>query len=164
MTQNKLLTKEIIYHIFTSFGMCNTSSLSNTVLFKEFLKTKIVKIKYDNDEEINHAVYSSQISINKESKFKVLIIDLTLDDIQEYCCVFQLDNLTIHGMRLRYDNEDTGIFKMYNETNSTWVDAPISNQAMILGGVEKIVSYGLLWESISDCEQLYNIGINLVSV
>lgn len=164
MTQNKLLTKEVIRHIFTSFGMTTVNTPNNTLLSKELLTPKTVKIKYDDNEEFTHSVFAGQLVLSKDSKFRAVIVNLSMDDIQEYCCVFRLDKLPLHGLRLRYDDEDIGAFKIYDEGNKSWMDASIGIQAMILGGIEKIISYGLLWETTSEFNDLYKIAVNLAAL
>jgi hypothetical protein len=162
MTQNKLLTREIVRHILTSFGVSSTSVTDNSLIGHDLLTSKKVRIKYDDEAEIDHLVFAGQLSIGKDAKFKAIAIDLTTEsESPEFCCVFRLENLPLHGLKLCYDDEDTGLFKIHDDTGKAWADAPIVVQAMILGGVEQVVSYGLLWEPLTDFADLYKAAVIL---
>lgn len=156
MTQNRLLTREIVRHVLTSFGVSVTSVTDNSLISHELLTDKKLRIKYEDETEIDHLVFAGQLSIGKDAKFKAVAIDLTIEsESPEFCCVFRLEKLPLHGMKLCYDGEDTGLFKIHDETGKAWSDAPIIVQAMILGGVEQVISYGLLWEPLTDFADLY---------
>jgi hypothetical protein len=165
---NKFLTKEIVRHIFTSFGIIERLIYDGNVLSDDSLLTnKTVKIEYKDDNNTimhEHKIYAGQINIDKDSQFKAVFIDISQpnDSVSEYCCAFGLNKLPIYGIRLAYDDEDFGLFKIYDEKLKNWMDAPITTQAMSVVGVENIVSYGLLWEPCKDFEALYKASISLI--
>lgn len=175
MSQNKLLTKEIVRHILISFGVTVSSNIpTNSLLSKECLTDKTVKIKYDEDEEYVHIVHAGQLLLSNNSKLRAAVVNLTIDSEEpEYCLCFRLDKLALHGLHshssthyLQSHNDDIDVvlFKLYNELNKTWTDASIEVQAMVLGGIEKIVSYGLIWEPCNDFDDLYKSVLSLISI
>lgn len=161
--KNKFLTKEIIRHIFSCFGLGSQITQPVGLIAEELILKKTINICYDNDEIKKHHIYAGEISF-QESKFRALVIDLTLDvEYPEYCLLFRLDSFPLHGLRMSYDEDDWGVFRIFND-KQIWVDAPIAVQSMALNGIERINSYGFLWQPCLQFEDLYQAAIILAEM
>lgn len=161
---NNLLTKEIIRHVFASFGIIPPLGKIGLTA-EELLSKKVLKVKYTGDDqkdtEVHHPIYAGQIS-SLNSKLRAIVIDLTIDqETPEYCLVCRFDAFPLRGLRLSYDEGDFGNFKILNEKNM-WIDAPISIQAQTLMGAEQIVSIGFIWEPCDQLEDLHKAAALLV--
>lgn len=162
--KNNILTKEIINHIFISVGLSPTSFGKIGLSSKDLMTDRVIDMSYD-DLEISHPVYAGEIII-QESKIRALAVDLTLEDCSEFCFIFRMDSYPLHGLRLAYDDEnaedrDTGTFRIFNDKNESWIEANVYTQGMALSGIEKITSYGLLWEPCKNIDDLYRAALIL---
>lgn len=164
--KNNILTKEIINHIFINVGLSPTSFGKIGLSSKSLLTDRVVNMSYD-DLEVAHPVYAGEIII-QDSKIRGLAVDLTLEDCAEFCFIFRMDAYPLHGLRLAYDggneddeDRDNGTFRIFNDKNESWIEANIFTQGMALSGIEKITSYGLLWEPCVNIDDLYRAALIL---
>lgn len=158
--QNKLLTREIIRHIFACFGVIVPLGQAGLTV-GELLTKKSVRMAYDNGEEISHKVYAGQI-VFQESKFRALMVDLTADaECPEFCLLFRFDSLPLHGLRLSYDDEDFGVFRILGDKD-VWKEASMTVQSSALNGIERLVSFGFPWTPCDQIDDLFKAALVLV--
>lgn len=164
--QNKFLIKEIIAHILARFG-CGETIFGKGLTASELLTKKVIKIKYEeNEQEIEHSVYCGQDTVG-DIKIQGILANLSLDgEKPEYACVFYPKNAAKYGLRLSFNDDDYGIFKIYDEKASGWLPVPLGQQALILSGLEEAISYGLSWNANNDegaaVETLYPALVKLI--
>lgn len=162
--KNKILTKEIINHILISVGLSPGSFGKIGLSVEKLLTNQTLQMSYD-DVEVIHSVYAGEISI-QESKIRGLAVNLSLEDCAEFCFIFRMDSFPLYGLRLAYtdlDSEeaDYGVFRIFNDKNESWVDANIMTQSMVLFGIERITSHGLLWSPCDKIDDLYKAALIL---
>ena len=86
------------------------------------------------------------------------------DDAYEFLLVYRFDGNPIFSVTASYGYEDDDSFiREYNAENKSWKVVGIQQQANMLIGFEKIVSFGLLWNPTENLDDLYNAAITLVS-
>lgn len=167
--KNPILTQEIVRHIMSSVGIIPDKF--GKIALGECETDKTIKISYENSDEdgrndhydshqkqyANCPVYAGSVILDSV-KLRGLIVNLTADII-EFCFVFRLGEYPIHGMILNEHDECS--FKILNEKTG-WADASIGVQGMVLGGMEKVVEYGLLWETTKEFDDLYSAATSLI--
>lgn len=149
---------EIIKRIMYDFGINLLDNNHSKLISQELLSKLVLSLEDDledgNKFERDHPIYSGEFTLNKD-KFQALAIDLSVNDYIEFCVVFRMENLPIHGLRMSSLSDDGGKFKIQQANN--WIDATIKVQSLVLNGVEHLVSLGLNWDKLpkSSEEELY---------
>lgn len=156
--KNKLLTREIVQHIFASLGLSEKGFGKIGLTLPEFELGKIVAIEYEDGSTIKHKTYSAQLSIDS-TNIRFLAIDLSVDGIFEAALVARMNDLPIHAMRLSYSTEEAAQFYVIVEGKSS--EADLSVQCNLLLGIEKLVSIGFPWEKLDEFEELYRAGLSI---
>ena len=162
--QNKFLTKEIISHIFNLFG-AGSSIFGKGLTDPALRSNRIIKIKYENEEEISHPVYYGLGKVG-ETTIQGILADLSLEgEPREFACVFFPKDAAIFGIKLSYAENDFGAFKFYDQKKKNWLNANIAQQTAVLSGIETCISYGLLFDkSKIDDTELYEALISLIDL
>lgn len=156
---NKFLTKEIVQHILVCFGAGVFTFGKTGLTYPDLLSNKTIKIKYENELEIDHPIYAGQDKIG-DLLFQGLLVKLSLEeDPSEYHCVFCLQNQVIYGLSFNGE-EESGNFKVWDKAG--WVNAPIATQGAVLSGVETAISGGLTWKPLDNLDALYAPLVKLI--
>lgn len=156
--KNKLLTREIVQHIFASLGLSEGGFGKMGLTMPEFESEKIVAIEYEDGSTIKHKTYSAQLTIDS-TNIKFLAVDLSVDGVFEAALVVRMNDLPIHAMRLSYDTEEAAQFCVIVGGKSS--EADLSIQCNLLLGIEKLVSIGFPWEKLDEFEELYRVALSI---
>jgi len=170
MQKNKYLTKEIIRHLLACFGAAPHPNFGKAGLSALKISKELIIEHVDEEsrpEQISHPIFFGEGKVDN-STFQAALIDLSVPFVKgdvEYCVVFRVDNLPIHGLRLFYTYDDEfGDFKIYDEKSSVWIDAPLHTQGLVLNGIERAVSAGITWSEVAELPELYNALIKLIEI
>lgn len=159
-----LLTTEIVKRIVADIGAVPGFVGRRGLTDTNFRLVKTIKIKYD-DCDREHDVYSGKLTLKGESCIKGLLVDLTVDDSNEYLFMFRMDDLPIYAAQISYDPEqEEGSFKKLNikDNNETWEPLGMFNKARMLADFERIVSWGLMWEDCKETQDLFDAAVKLI--
>lgn len=161
MNDSSILTKEIIKRIMANCGIGHQKNFG--LLKKEFLLKNSLPLEYDDVTYYEHRVFAGETVLQK-FKLRAMVVDLSMSasSIPEFCLAFRLEELPIHGLRLVFDDEDMGIFKIKQANN--WIDATVSIQAMALNGMEHVISLGLAWAPTAKTDDLYQAVSSLCTL
>lgn len=128
-----------------------------------------IQIKYDTGIE-DHDVYVGQIVLDVEKNLflKGLLVDLSIDDVNEFLFVFRLGNLPIHAAKSFYHNFDNSDFgenylRIWDEEKNRWNEASLALKAKFLAEFETIVNYGFLWEDLNSYQELIKSAKQLLN-
>ncbi|MDP2683498.1 MAG: hypothetical protein Q8P20_00420 [bacterium] len=155
------LSKEIIKRIFADVGVVPGPMFGKVGLVEPRFKiAKTITVRYD-DMDRAHDVYAGKMSLG-ESTLRGVLVNLTVDYYPEFLCVFRMDELPIHAIKVVYDSSNDSFFKIFNNETKIWREANVYMKARMLADFEQIVSAGLLWQDCDNTEDLYTAIISLI--
>jgi len=158
------LTKGIVKRIFANIGVVSGRHFGKAGITEaELLNNRKLTVRYE-DKDINHDIYSGAMAIG-ESEIRAVLIDLNIDDLQEYLFVFRMDVMPIHSLRviLNPGYDEMVFVRLYDPENDRWADANMYMKAMMLASFEQITSWGILWDKCDNIKDLYDAAIGLVN-
>ncbi len=165
-----ILTREIIKRVIADVGAAPGMFGLRGLTDKGLRLVKTITVKYD-DRDREHDLYAGKIAIKEGSYIKGLLVNLTVEDIDEYLFLFRMDELPIHAAQVSYDEsyEEGTFIKRLNEkiakdgeTQEIWEPIGMFQKARLLGDFERIVSWGLLWEDCKEVSDLHAAAVKLI--
>jgi hypothetical protein len=161
MTNQDLLTKELVKHILAIFGLAEPFNINVLGITQEkFIKSN-VKIDYETGSK-QFPIYSATFT-DKNSTIRVMGIYLSeIGDDYEFCAVFKCDDLETYGLKLSSDDE-LGIF-VVSRKNGNWTKASMSNKLMACAGLELLNNSGLVWKPEPIGEYLHRSLLDVVEM
>ena len=157
---NNTLKREIILHIFKTFGVFSkTEGFLESLVDAKFLLDKKFVFETEDKKKYQNDIWAC---VAKQGKvvIKIIIADIS-EDIKEYGLILQIDDLAPYALRLSEDLDDFGTMFVYYSDH--WVDCDTSIQAKTLTGVESLKQLFLSWNKDTNYKQLYEHLINFLN-
>jgi hypothetical protein len=155
---NLTLQREIVLHTFRLFGIfLDQSSVGrvrpiSNLLSDQFLLPKKIAFEVDDKTKYRNNIWSAVTAIENFT-IKIMVADITEEDIAEYAVIIQMNDLSPYGLRLSEDKEDSGTLRVSMKDH--WVDGGVLIQAKFLVGVESLTEILTEWKKIDDYKELY---------
>ncbi len=159
---NKDLMREIARQILADVGAAPGTSFGKVGLpEKVCASNKEIILEYDEGSR-QHDTFAGEIKLG-DSIIRAFLVDLT-DDAYEFLLVYRFDGNPIHSVSSSYGyDDDNSYIREYDIEKKSWKAIGIKEQANMLIGFEKIVSYGLVWNPCDSVDDLYDAALTLVS-
>lgn len=137
-----LLSREIIRRIFTDLNIF----LSVQTDSSKFRTDKTISGKFDDNDTFCYYICAGRLKLGDSTYLNCTYADLSDKRTRcpEFAAVFQLETGPIFGIKLVLDNEDNGIFSVWDQFQ--WKPLGMHMKAKLLASMELIVSYGYIWE------------------
>lgn len=162
---NLVLRKEIILHIFRTFGVFADPAISQLSMVEKlninkFLIDKKIAFETEDKKQIKNDLWAAKTKI-EESEIKIIIADIT-EDIPEFALILQMDNFMPCAMRLSLEEGDFGSMYINIEDNK-WIDASTVIQAKMLVGAESLLGLYIQWEKLDKYMDIYKTLIGFLN-
>lgn len=156
------LSREIIQRVFEDIGVLPVNNFGKTGLTLPDLKLdKPFIVELENKEQVQYNMWCGQ-GVLPGIKIKALLVDLQDDNITEYALALRVDNKPIYALRYCEAYGDFGNFLIKEHEN--WTSPTILVKCLALIGMETIVDQGMLWQPLSDYDDLYEAASHLLEV
>jgi len=164
---NKVLTENIVQHIFANLGLLAASFIDSThtqsLIAKDF-KLQDKKLTFFQDtKEVYKPIYGCQVTVG-EKTFKIMVGDCSQDhETPEYCVVVQLTGLPAYGMYMVCDpHSESEALIAVSVNNKDWMPCSIFLQATLLAAMEQLRDIGMGWNKCTNYQQHYEILISMI--
>jgi hypothetical protein len=166
---NKILSKEIVKHIFANFGIIPSNFINQdnliSLINKEYVLNDTISFEDEYGALLKRKIWGCQLSSNAQ-QLKVLVTDLSQDSyIKEYCMLIQLKDSPAYGLYYSYNiNEvlEDDSFMAFSMDNQKWIECETYLQATFLAGMQQIKDIGFAWNKCSDYKDQYKSMINFI--
>ena len=160
---NNPLKKEIILHIFKTFGIFSTIGMQKgfiePITNDKFLIDKKIVFETEDKKKHNQNIWAYSTKI-ETSVIKIMVIDIT-DDVAEFILTYQMDNFPPCALRLSADKDDFGSFNFLVEDK--WIIANSLMQGKIFVGFESLSEIFAEWNKLSDYAELYKLTLGFLN-
>lgn len=165
---NKSLTKEIVYHILSGFGLLWAEFIDldkiKSIKSVDYLLSEKVSFEDDEGKTIVKKIWGIQLSIENQD-LKILITDCSLEkDISEYAALIQLKDTPAYGMYLVTSSDliDSEALIAVSVDNKNWMQCSTYLQATFLAGMENAKEIGFSWNKCQDYKQQYDLLLSFI--
>lgn len=167
MTNQELLTNELVRHILGILGLSNPLIPNLIGITFDKFKESSITLDYDDIGRKEFPIYSASTKASNGSIIKVVGAFLSVDEDCELCAIFQCDNFAAHGVKLQllYNNlkiEESSIFLAHK--NNKWENLSTSDKLMACAGFELLNSAGIIWKPSATGEFLHNCLLEIVDM
>lgn len=151
---NYTLQKEIIKHIFDIMNIFPSKDMFRMPILENLLDKKYLldkKLAFEDNNQTN--IWGAHSKIDSLD-FKIMIADLTEDNIPEFCILTQTNNMPPCGVRLALDEADNGTM-MFSVDQNKWLPASILQAAKTLVGFVRLSEIYIQWNKLEDYAELH---------
>lgn len=164
---NKILTKEIIKHIFSVFNVPHTHNAHSyfVLMSNDFLLNKHITFM-ENDITHQHKIWGAETKIINSS-IRILLTDCSDRFSQEYYMIIRMDDFPIFSLKMMKDTAEEDyrfliLIKNNEIKEELQIEADIASQAKILAGIEQLYNTYTKWEKPAQYDDMYNTLITLI--
>lgn len=164
---NKVLTEQIIKHIFYNLAILSSSTINldktKSLMSKDFLILEKVPFE-TNIPNINNNIWACQVYTDKH-EIKFLLGDCRQEkNVSEFCLLVELKDAPIYGLYLveNKDNISSDPLIACSMDGIDWMECKTFLQATFLAGMEQIRELGLTWKKCPDYQAQYNSMITFI--
>lgn len=148
---NFALTKEIVNHILSNFGIIDLGFVDKTKTKSLFSKDLLIK-KYD-----NNLLYGCTIELQHDKKLNIIGADIDFDGCQEFALLLLSSDNIGYGIYSSFDDESViGIYL------KDWGLADTYSQAMLLLLSEEVRQFGFNYSKLEINDQISNVFDNFL--
>lgn len=166
---NANLTKQIINHIYLSFGIMNDNNIHfdkyKSIKSNEFLSEKKISFEDENKNILKNNMWAIKISFD-DTFINFYLIDCSIsNENKEYAMIIKSDNSIVYGMYLIYNNLSIKdpLFSLSVDDGENWSLATISVQSTLLSVFENLKTSPNVVDSLKISNQDFEIISNFIN-
>ena len=157
---NKLLTEQIINHVFSGFSLIQSPFFKKekSIKSKDYLLNCNLSFEDQNNNQIENKVWGIQLSIENQN-LKILIGDCSIESgVIEYAAVISLENAPTYGIYSAYgQNIDSQALIAASVDKKSWLTCNTYLQATFLSAMEYAKDIGFAWNKCKDYDSEFEL-------
>lgn len=147
---NKLLTEQIINHVFSGFCLIPSNSFQDSfksIKSKEYLLDCKLSFEDQNNQEITNKVWGIKLNVENQD-LKILVGDCSIEEgITEYAAIVNLQDSPTYGLYSVYGKSlDSQALIAASVDQKGWIVCSTYLQATFLSAMEHVKEIGFSWE------------------
>lgn len=164
---NKILTREIINHIYSELGVITNNLVDNkkfgSIKSDNFLLEKKIISESENKKEILGSVWGMESTI-VSNDLSILVGDCSIEkSVKEYASIVYLKEAPAYGMYCVYgDGVDSSPLISVTTDGKSWVPTTTYLQATFLAGMQNVKENIFNWKKCDNYDLKYDLLLSFI--
>lgn len=163
---NKMLTSQIVRHIFSNFMIIPSDFVdvkkTKSLMSNDFLLSEKLIFELEDGEILKNKVWGCQIPIEHQ-EVRILLGDCSQEkNISEYCLLIQLKNSPTYGLYLAHGDSLEEVLIACTLNGKDWITCNTFLQATFLAATEQIKDFAFTWDKCSKYQEQYKILLEFI--
>jgi len=165
-----ILTRELARYVLGKMGLVPPPNLGKLGMSTcDFLLEKKLEIEYyDADNQKRKSAFPLWCGETRVGQSRMLTVATDLfttdQEYHEFCSVFIVDNLAVHGIKHIFSEHEEALFLIASDPKADWKPNGLYGKLMITAALEKMADLGIPWRPAKDYEVLFSKLVELVEM